>query len=105
MDYRNVVRLFSYYVSYFRKAMKKVLLFNLLCFVVLMALFLAAAFAMGYAGGKRFGSDAGILYLLVTTLHLFANYTFMHRKTAFTGRQIGYASAVILCLYTLVLLH
>jgi len=85
--------------------MKKIILFNILFFFVLMCIFLVAAFAMGYAANNKYGTDAGILFLLIVTLHLFLNYLIMHRQPGIGTRQILYASAVILCVYLLVLFH
>jgi hypothetical protein len=85
--------------------MKKIILLNLLFFAVLMCIFLVAAFSMGYATGKRFGTDAGILYLLIVTLHLFLNYLIMHKQKNIAAKHIIYASAVILCVYVLILFH
>lgn len=85
--------------------MKRIVLLNLLFFVLLMILFLVAAFSMDYAAGKRFGTDAGILYLLVITLHLFLNYLVMHRQKDTGTKKILYVSAVILCIYILLLFH
>ena len=69
-----------------------------------MALFIVAALGMGYATDKRFGSDAGILYILMVLIHFFLNYLLMHKK-GFTTRKILYASAVIACVYLLVIFH
>jgi hypothetical protein len=85
--------------------MKKTILLNILFFFVLICLFLAAAFSMGYVDNKRFGTDAGILYLLVVTLHLFLNYLVMHRQKNMSIKRILYVSAVILCIYLLILFH
>jgi len=84
--------------------MKKIILLNILFFFLLMCLFIIAALGMGYATDKRFGTDAGILYILVVVMHLFLNYLIMHRK-AFATRQILYASAVIGCVYLLIIFH
>ena len=84
--------------------MKKVILLNILFFLLLMGVFLIAAFSMGYATNNRFGTDAGILYLLIVTVHLFINYLMMHRR-GFTAKNILYASAAIGCVYLLVIFH
>jgi hypothetical protein len=70
-----------------------------------MFIFLVAAFGMGYAANNRFGTDAGILYILIVTLHLFLNYLIMHKQKDSSTKKILYASAVILCVYLLVLFH
>ncbi|MEP7279762.1 MAG: hypothetical protein ABI813_14020 [Bacteroidota bacterium] len=85
--------------------MKKIILLNIVFFIVLMCIFLVAAFSMGYAANNRFGTDAGILYLLVVTLHLFLNYLVMHRQQGIASKKILFASAAILCIYLLVLFH
>ena len=85
--------------------MKRILLLNILFFFVLMCIFLVAAFSMGYAANNRFGTDAGILYLLIVTLHLFLNYLIMHKQKDIGTKKILYASAVILCIYLLILFH
>ncbi|MFT3934340.1 MAG: hypothetical protein QM726_12030 [Chitinophagaceae bacterium] len=82
--------------------MKKVILLNLLFFFLLMFIFFIAAFSMGYAANNKYGTDAGILFLLIVILHLFLNYIIMHRKQ-FNGRQILYASLVIGCVYLLII--
>jgi hypothetical protein len=85
--------------------MKKIILLNIIFFLALMCIFLVAAFAMGYATNNRYGTDAGILFLLIVTLHLFLNYLLMHRQAGITGKQILFMSSVILCVYLLVLFH
>lgn len=85
--------------------MKKIILLNILFFFLLMCIFLVTAFAMGYAANNKYGTDAGILFLLVVTIHLFLNYLLMHRQPAITRKQILFVSAVILCVYLLVLFH
>ncbi len=85
--------------------MRKIILLNLLFFFLLTCIFLAGAFAMGYASNNRFGTDAGILYLLIVTLHLFLNYLVMHRQPGINTKKILYVSAVILCIYLLILFH
>jgi len=85
--------------------MRKIILLNIVFFVLLMCVFLVAAFAMGYASNNKYGTDAGILFLLIVTLHLFLNYLLMHRQAGITTKQILFASAVILCLYLLLLFH
>jgi len=84
--------------------MKRVILLNILFFFLLMCIFLIAAFSMGYAANNRFGTDAGILYILIVIVHLFLNYLIMHKKD-FTTKKILYASTVILCIYLLVIFH
>jgi len=84
--------------------MKKVILLNLLFFFLLMCAFIATALGLGYVTDKRFGTDAGILYLLVVVLHLFFNYLLMHKR-AFSTKHILYASAVIGCVYLLIIFH
>ncbi len=84
--------------------MKRVILLNILFFFLLMAVFIVAALGMGYATDKRFGSDAGILYILVVIVHLFLNYLIMHKKD-FSTKRIVYASAVIGCVYLLIIFH
>ena len=69
-----------------------------------MCIFVIAALGMGYASGNRFGTDAGILYILIVVIHLFLNYLIMH-KMNFPTKTILYASAVILCLYLLIIFH
>jgi hypothetical protein len=88
-----------------QKHMKKIILLNILFFFVLMCIFLVAAFAMGYASNNKYGTDAGILFLLIVTVHLFLNYLLMHRQTGIATKQILFVSAVILCVYLLVLFH
>ena len=85
--------------------MKKIILLNILFFVLLMCLFLVAAFSLGYLGGDKYGTDAGILYLLVVTIHLFLNYLIMHKQPAVRSKQIWVASAVIGCIYLLIIFH
>ena len=85
--------------------MKKIILFNILFFFLLMCIFLVTAFAMGYAANNKYGTDAGILFLLIITLHLFLNYLLMHRQPGVGRKQILFVSAVILCVYLLVLFH
>ena len=85
--------------------MKRIILLNILFFFILMCIFLVAAFSMGYAANNRFGTDAGILYILVVTLHLFLNYLIMHRQQNISTKKILYASTVILCIYLLILFH
>ena len=70
-----------------------------------MCIFLVAAFAMGYAANNKYGTDAGILFLLVITIHLFVNYLIMHRQPGIRPKQVLFVSAVILCVYLLVLFH
>ncbi len=70
-----------------------------------MLLFIIAAFAMGYASGAKYGTDAGILFVLVVTVHLFLNYLIMHRQPEFSPKKLLGASAVILCVYGLLLFH
>jgi hypothetical protein len=88
-----------------QKHKKKIILLNILFFFVLMCIFLVAAFAMGYASNNKYGTDAGILFLLIVTVHLFLNYLLMHRQTGIATKQILFVSAVILCVYLLVLFH
>ena len=85
--------------------MKKIILLNILFFFVLMCIFLVSAFAMGYAANNKYGTDAGILFLLIVTLHLFLNYLIMHRQTGITTKQVLFVSAVIICIYLLVVFH
>jgi hypothetical protein len=85
--------------------MKKIFLLNLLIFFVLMALFIAAGFAMGYAADKRFGSDAAILFVLVVLVHLFLNYLVLLRQKMATAKSIAISCLVILAVYALVLFH
>lgn len=85
--------------------MKKIILLNILFFFVLTCIFLVAAFSMGYAANNKFGTDAGILYLLIVTLHLFLNYLVMHKQKDITTKKIVYVSGVILCIYLLILFH
>ena len=85
--------------------MKRIILLNSLFFLLLMIIFLVAALGMGYAAGNRFGTDAGILFILVVVVHLFLNYVIMHRQKHIRSRQIWVASAVILCIYLLLLFH
>ncbi|MEP6749467.1 MAG: hypothetical protein ABJB86_17150 [Bacteroidota bacterium] len=85
--------------------MKRILFLNILFFFVLMCIFLVAAFGMGYAANNRFGTDAGILYLLIVTLHLFLNYLIMHKRKDTSTKKILYATAVIVCIYLLILFH
>ena len=84
--------------------MKRIILLNILFFFLLMFVFIIAAFSMGYAYNNRFGTDAGILYILMVLIHFFLNYLLMHKK-GFTARKILYASAVIACVYLLVIFH
>lgn len=84
--------------------MKRVILLNILFFFLLMIIFIIAALGMGYAAERRFGTDAGILYILVVIVHLFLNYLIMHKRD-FTTKQILYASAVIGCVYLLIIFH
>lgn len=60
---------------------------------------------MGYASGAKYGTDAGILYILVITVHLFLNYLIMHRQPDYTPKKMLGASAVILCVYGLIIFH
>lgn len=85
--------------------MKRIILLNIVCFLLLMILFLVAALGMGYAAGNRFGTDAGILFILVVVIHLFLNYLIMHRQKDIRPRKIWVATAVILCIYLLLLFH
>lgn len=85
--------------------MKKIILLNILFFFVLMCIFLVAAFSMGYAANNKYGTDAGILYVLIVTLHLFLNYFLMHRQPNIGVKKILFASATILCIYLLILFH
>ena len=84
--------------------MKRVVLLNILFFFLLMCVFLAAAFGMGYATNNRFGTDAGILYLLIVVVHLFLNYMVMH-KNGFPVKKIWYANAAIGAVYLLIIFH
>jgi len=84
--------------------MKRVILLNILFFFLLMCIFLIAAFSMGYAANNRFGTDAGILYLLIITVHLFINYLMMHKR-GFTAKNILYTSAAIGGAYLLIIFH
>ena len=59
---------------------------------------------MGYAANNRFGTDAGILFLLIVVVHLFLNYLIMHKKN-FPVKQVLYVSAVISCIYLLIIFH
>lgn len=85
--------------------MKRIILLNLVFFALLMLLFIIAAFAMGYASGAKYGTDAGILYILVLTVHLFLNYLIMHRRPDYTPKKLLAASAIILCVYVLIVFH
>ena len=84
--------------------MKRVILLNILFFFLLMIVFIIAAFGMGYAANNRFGTDAGILFLLVVVVHLFLNYLVMQKKN-FPVKHILYTSAVITCIYLLIIFH
>jgi len=84
--------------------MKKIILLNLLFFVLLMGIFLVAALGMGYAANNKFGTDAGILYILIVVVHLFINYLIMHKK-AFPPKNTWYMSGFIACIYLLILFH
>jgi len=84
--------------------MKRVILLNILFFFLLMCIFLIAAFSMGYAANNRFGTDAGILYLLIITVHLFINYLMMHKR-GFATKNILYTSAAIGGAYLLIIFH
>ena len=70
-----------------------------------MLLFTIAAFAMGYASGAKYGTDAGILYVFVVTVHLFLNYLIMHRQPDYTHKKMLGACVVILCVYGLIVFH
>ena len=85
--------------------MKRIILLNLAFFALLMLMFIIAAFAIGYASGAKYGTDAGILYILVVTVHLFLNYLIMHRQQDFSSKKLLGASAVILCVYGLLIFH
>ena len=85
--------------------MKKILLFNILFFFVLICLFFVSAFAMGFVANNRYGTDAGILYLLMITIHLFLNYLLMHRQSTYSVKRILYVSSAIICIYLLLLFH
>ncbi|MEO5683311.1 MAG: hypothetical protein ABIQ88_11760 [Chitinophagaceae bacterium] len=85
--------------------MKKIIFFNILFFFVLLFILMIAALGMGYASNNRFGTDAGILYVLIIVVHLFLNYFIMHRQAQFSLKKIGYASAIILAAYLLILFH
>ncbi len=60
---------------------------------------------MGYAVDKRFGTDAGILFILIVTVHLFLNYLVMHKQKTSSTKKVLLVSAVILCVYLLLLFH
>ncbi len=85
--------------------MKRIILLNIVFFALLMLLFIIAAMAMGYASGAKYGTDAGILYILVVTVHLFLNYLIMHRQPGYTTKKLLGASAIILCVYGLIIFH
>jgi hypothetical protein len=85
--------------------MKKLILLNIAFFIVLMLLYMVTGFALGYASGAKYGTDTAILYLLVVLVHLFLNYRLMHKYPAFTARHRWYASAIIGCVYTLLVFH
>lgn len=84
--------------------MKKLILLNLLFFVVLMLLFMVATFALGYAG-KSYGTDGALVFLLAIVIHLFLNYLLMHKQPGFSWKKGLAVSACIIALYLLVLFH
>jgi len=85
--------------------MKKIVLLNILFFFLLMIIFIVVAFGLGYASSNKYGTDAGILYLLVVVVHLFLNYLIMHKQPAIARKQILLASAAIVCVYLLLIFH
>jgi hypothetical protein len=85
--------------------MRKVIFLNILLFFVLGGIFLVAAFGMGYAANNKFGTDAGILYILIIVVHLFLNYLIMHKQKDIGSKQILLVSTVIFCIYALILFH
>ena len=83
--------------------MKKIILWNVVILVVLMLIFLVVGFALGYTG--RFGTDAGILFLLILAIHLFLNYIIVHRQKDLPPRTILYSNIAIVAIYLLILFH
>lgn len=83
--------------------MKRVIIFNLVFFVVLFSLFFIAAMALKMET-SQFGSDSGLLYVLIVVIHLFLNYLIMHRRH-FSTKHILMVSGVIVCVYLLELFH
>ncbi len=84
--------------------MKKIILLNILILILLLIVFLVAGFALGYSGG-RFGTDAGLLFLLVVAVHLFLNYIIVHRQKNLPPRTMLYSTLVLVCVYLLILFH
>jgi hypothetical protein len=85
--------------------MKRIILLNIVFFVLLMLIFIGVGFAMGYASGARYGTDAAILYVLTVTIHLFLNYLIMHRQPDFSPKRLLIASLLILLVYLVIVFH
>lgn len=86
------------------RTLKKLILLNLLFFIILMLLFIAATFALGYAG-KSYGTDGAIVFVLAIVIHLFLNYLIMHRQPGFNWKKGTAASVCIIAAYLMVLFH
>jgi hypothetical protein len=87
-----------------QKQLFKMALFNTAIFVALYIVYLVLGFVLSSNTSKRFGSDAGILFVFIITVHLFINYLLLQKQRLASTRYIFIFSMAIIAGYVLLLI-
>ncbi|MBC7905050.1 MAG: hypothetical protein H7Y27_16600 [Gemmatimonadaceae bacterium] len=87
-----------------KRLVTRIVLFNLALFVLLTILFAASAMILG-SMPQKFGSDAAILFVLMVVIHLFLNYIFIQKQREAGVKYLLWSTLALLLVYTLMLFH
>lgn len=86
-----------------QKQLFKLAVFNTLIFVALFIVYLVLGFVLSSDAGKRFGTDAGILFVFIITVHLFINYLLLQKNQLAKAKYILIFSIAIIAAYVLLI--
>lgn len=86
-----------------QKQVFKLAVFNTLIFVALFIVYLVLGFVLSSDASKRFGTDAGILFVFIITVHLFINYLLLQKNQLAKAKYILVFSIAIIAAYLLLI--
>lgn len=86
-----------------QKQLFKLAVFNTLIFVALFIVYLVLGFVLSSDASKRFGTDAGILFVFIITVHLFINYLLLQKNQLAKAKYILVFSIAIIAAYLLLI--
>jgi hypothetical protein len=86
-----------------QKQLFKLAVFNTLIFVALFIVYLVLGFVLSSDASKRFGTDAGILFVFIITVHLFINYLLLQKNQLAKAKYILIFSIAIIAAYLLLI--